>query len=161
MALILNEDGHLHRARHKATAAEVEATFVHGAPFPERRATIWRAFLAWHALVKPLLPGARVWLDGGFVTYKTWAEPHDVDVVIIADLSVWVARDQVALWPLLTDNSDPNNRLQPMSGLVDAFAAAAVQPDLAIWADTWTSVMLPDRTISQDRRKGFVEVIGI
>ena len=58
--------------RHRATLDEMRSYFVDGAPFPEERRIVFKAFEAWLAQMSALIPSARYWIDGGFVTHKTF-----------------------------------------------------------------------------------------
>jgi hypothetical protein len=133
--------------------------FVAGAPYGPERQQIYDAFVVWMGLMSKLLPGCRVWVDGGFVTHKTWAAPKDVDVVIVvrpSQLDTLTATDQTLLDSLLTDRRGPAG--QPMGGLVDAFVGMRGDPELPSWRVFWSNVRDSDGSSVQDETKGFLEV---
>jgi len=78
--------GQLPPGRHPATWSELERTFVTSAPHPVERAKTYRALVAWASACRELLPSAKFWIDGGFVTHKATA-PFDVDVVAVVPLA--------------------------------------------------------------------------
>lgn len=145
--------------RQRASLAEVYETFVLNAPFRAERQRIWDAFLVYRRDVLELLPSARLWVNGGFVTLKTWAAPHDIDVCIAAPQSeLKAALDR--LRPLLTYGEEAD-RVQPMAGLVDGFVTVSPgQPssNASYWHHQWMRVKLPDGTEDSSRLKGYVEV---
>lgn len=159
--LALDDSGiYLAPGRHKATMATVQRLFVEQAPYRSDRQLIWDAFGVYRAQVLRLLPSARFWVDGGFVTHKDWAAPKDVDVCLIAQTDEIAAAD-VALMPLLTDMSGAT-RIQPMGGLVDNFITVP-RPDpdcnTAYWAHQWSRVQDLNGNEDASRHKGYVEVI--
>jgi hypothetical protein len=159
--LVLDDSGiYLAPGRHKATVTTVRRLFVEQAPYRSDRELIWEAFGVYHAQVLRLLPSARFWVDGGFVTHKDWAAPKDVDVCLIAQADE-IAAAGVALMPLLTDASGAT-RIQPMGGLVDSFITVP-RPDpdcnTAYWAHQWSRVQDLNGNEDASRRKGYVEVI--
>ena len=160
--LRLADDGELLiPGRHRATLEQVYDMFVAEAPFRETRERIWAAFDVYQAEVFRMLPSARLWLDGGFVTYKTWAAPKDIDVCIVAPFDE-VKAAETELPPLLTDiTTDP--RRQPMGGLVDGFVTVPrPHPDsnTQYWAQEWSRVRDWSGNEDGSRRKGFVEVVA-
>lgn len=148
--------------RHTATLPEVEAAFVGGAPYASERATIWAAFVAWHAAVSAMLPNARFWIDGGFATHKTWSAPKDIDVVILvasADLNALSPAEQDRFSRLLTIDPPGGPRIQPMGDLVHAFYVVRSMPDrTAYWHETWSKVKGDDGAIQAGINKGYLEV---
>ena len=108
--------------------------------------------------------GTKAWIDGGFITHKTWAAPHDADVALVFQPSVAFNEEPVV--PLLTLRNVsaaelrlPATRLQPMGGLVDAFLVPDQPAHTAIWHETWSSVKDANGAILPGKRKGYVEVI--
>lgn len=160
MSLTIDGRGVLPPKRHRMAAADAHDLFVVRAPFPDTRQRIWEAFLAWVALVRPLVPAARLWVDGGFVTHKSWAAPRDVDVCLIASPDECASLDLAALAPLLTDAPDGGPRIQPMGGLVDAHLGYQ-SVNAYFWADLWTTVLDEARAVVPGERKGFLEVIDL
>lgn len=79
------EDGtwYLPQGLHAATLEEIDERFVAAAPFTDRRRIVFDAFQLWHGVVSGIVPGARFWVDGGFITHKSWAAPSDVDVTVM------------------------------------------------------------------------------
>lgn len=78
--------GQLPPGRHTATWSELKQAFVTSAPNPVERAQTFQALVAWAAACRRLLPGAKFWIDGGFVTHKASA-PFDVDVVAVVPMA--------------------------------------------------------------------------
>lgn len=158
MTLAIDNRGLLPPKRHKATLAEVAELFVERAPFSDDRAVVWDTFLVYRRRVLALLPSARFWIDGGFVTHKTWAPPKDLDVVILAPPAE-IDAVELELDPLLTDiHADP--RHQPMGGLIDGFLCALGSGEsTAYWSHTWTRVTDCQGELVPGEVKGYVEVV--
>lgn len=158
-----------------ATMDELSDRFVTAAPYSVARQRLLSTFRIYADLVWSLLPGARLWVDGGFVTHKSWAAPQDVDVVIVAplpELETLTADQQASLCTLLTlqgvASAQPPGqmeRLQPMGGLIDGFvivdqSTSPDHPDLDYWFDMWSRVKGAPGAGSPATRKGFVEVVN-
>jgi len=145
---------------HTAQLDEVEGRFVTTAPFPSERRDVFDAFLLWHRIVSGILPTARFWLDGGFVTHKPWAAPSDVDVTVMArpdELNNLSVAEQTELERQFTVIGPP--RVQPMSGKVDAFLCVRGDVDRTLyWREHWATVLDENRAKVADASKGFVEV---
>ncbi len=156
------EDGawYLPQGLHAATLDEIEERFVVDAPFSDRRHIVFDAFRLWHGIITGILPGARFWVDGGFVTHKAWAAPSDVDVTVMLrpdDLNKLTAHEQSRLDPMFTKNGPPRQR--PMSGLVDAFVCVRGDVDKTLyWREHWSTVLDEKRARVIGAQKGFVEV---
>jgi len=155
----LTPQGRLPVGRHEASLQEVRERFVDQAPHQDRRQLLFSALTLYADAVRQLVPEARLWIDGGFVTLKP-EPPDDIDVVIVSYVPPTLTDEQLA--PLLTlqgvTSTDPPialNRLQPVAGMIDGFFAAAHIPEvLAYWDDFWSKVKgAPDT-----ERKGYVEV---
>lgn len=146
---------------HSASLGEIHATFVESAPHQERRQVIFDALKAWVGAVSELGVDGILWIDGGFVTHKA-NPPEDVDVVLRVKPSTLdgMSHDaEVKFSSLLTDNSDPKTRIQPMGGLVDAFLALRSNPDRTLyWKDFWSKVKDDAGNQIAGVYKGFVEV---
>jgi hypothetical protein len=154
--------GLLPTGRHACSIDEVEQHFVVDAPFPDERRRIFDAFLVWAGGVGALLPGARCWIDGGFVTHKTWAAPQDVDVVVFATADAVNAlreSDQQLLMSMMTQHGSGTARVQPMAGLVDGFLGLRNDPDRTLyWRNLWSNVKDSDGSKVDAVQKGFLEV---
>ncbi|TWX36241.1 hypothetical protein ES689_12620 [Frigoribacterium sp. ACAM 257] len=154
--------GLLPAGRHACTVDELEQHFVVSAPFPDERRQIFDAFRVWARAVGDLLPGARCWVDGGFVTHKTWAAPRDVDVVVFTTAEVLDAlpeSDQQLLMSMMTQHSSGIARVQPMAGLVDGFLGLRDDADRTIyWRNLWSGVKDVDGSKVDAVQKGFLEV---
>jgi hypothetical protein len=150
----------LPRGLHAATLDEIEKRFVDEAPFADRRRQVFAAFRVWHGVVTSLLPEARFWVDGGFVTHKTWSAPSDVDVTVMVkleDIRGLVEEQQKRLHPLFTNPGPP--RQQPMSGLVDSFLCLRGDvPKTLYWREHWSRVLDEAREEVPGAVKGFLEV---
>ena len=147
-----------------STLEEIERVFVIGAPFEERRKLIFRALTFYCELVWAQSPHARLWIDGGFTTLKSWAPPEDVDVVIVIPAVDEPLLTATGLAPLLTAekaliSGSKFEAVRPLGGLVDGyFAMESNQAAMEKWNNQWSQVRLSDGTIHPSLRKGFVEV---
>jgi hypothetical protein len=144
--------------RHPATLSEIENLFVTKAPFSSERSRIFTALTLFIGEIKASLPSATtIWVDGGFVTHKTWAAPHDADVTIPVIHSEWNAlteRRRLELHSWFLPNGD---KVQPMSGLIDSFVFDLTSRDRArYWNDTWSTVTDEHKTEIPGAVKGWV-----
>lgn len=150
--------------RHSTTLAEIRDYFVTAAPFSEDREVVFRALDVWLTMMNKLVPNARYWINGGFVTHKSWAAPKDVDVVVLvteASLNSLDSDQQEQFASLMTED-DGTLRRQPMGGLVDGFytvRGSASSGDPAYWNNQWSRVKGQDGAPVVDLYKGFLEVI--
>lgn len=163
--------GLLPAGRWRATLAEVKARFVDEAPFPSERETVFRALCLWSDLVWKRAPGARLWIDGGFVTHKPWAAPEDVDVAVLVprkQAPALASAESASLWTLQNVTSDkPDHlsgqvtpRLQPMAGLVDAFFFEShLSATFDFWDHWWQLVTDEHKQLVPGMTKGYVEVL--
>lgn len=155
-----NETWYLPQGIHDATLDEIEARFVNDAPFADRRRLVFDAFRLWHEIVTAIVPSARFWLDGGFITHKNWAAPSDVDVTVMLkadDLNNLTDEEQQRFLPLFTKAGPSPQR--PMSGLVDAYICLRGDVDKTLyWREHWSTVLDENRVILSGTRKGLVEV---
>lgn len=87
--------GYLPPGIHPCSWAEFEQVFVDDAPHPEHRRRRLRALEVWVDCLDEILPGATLWLDGGFVSHKS-AAPFDIDVLATVDPDVWLPVGQRA-----------------------------------------------------------------
>jgi hypothetical protein len=161
---VVGEEALLPPGRHRATLDEIEEYFVDLAPFATERAVIFGAFKAWFTLVDKILPQSRYWVDGGFVTHKTWSAPSDVDVMILskeATLNSLGQFEQAQLQELLTiPASQGTARRQPMAGLVDGFVAVRGNTgNVDYWMSQWSRVRGVDGSEIVTLTKGFLEVV--
>ncbi|OYX56408.1 MAG: hypothetical protein B7Y93_03890 [Micrococcales bacterium 32-70-13] len=154
------EAWYLPQGLHAATLDEIEQRFVVAAPFADRRRIVFDAFRLWHGVVSTIVPAARFWVDGGFITHKPWAAPSDVDVTVMLrpdDLNNLSDDEQQRLDPMFTRIGPP--RQQPMSGLVDAFVCLRGDVDRTLyWREHWSTVIDGNRAQLSGTQKGFVEV---
>jgi hypothetical protein len=158
----LNADGLLPVGRHAAGLDDLRALFVDNAPFSPAREQAWRAFILYTELLWERLPDTRLWVDGGFVTHKPWAAPHDVDVAILVGQDDWNALSASDRVQLLTRIENPETgecRVQPMGGLVDAHLVPLGSDAAAqVFDRIWSRVKLEDGSIHPTASKGYVEV---
>lgn len=141
--------------------------FVEEAPFRERRELIFKAIELHSEIVRMHFNDARLWIDGGFVTHKTWAEPEDADVVVVVSVAQYAKlATEEALLPLASmlgvTSLQPNTstgKLHPMGGLMDVFFVPDNPFHLEVWDDRWSSVNGPDGVLIPGERKGYLEVI--
>lgn len=150
---------------YRVTMSDVHSLFVASAPFKERRERLFQAFSLFADTVWDELPKALLWVDGGFVTHKTWGEPHDVDVAIVADDVTVESKRRLATQGLLTfaDIDGKINekdlrvgKLAPFGGMVDSYLASSTTAAMYRWQ--WSRVRGPDGEIIPNVTKGFLEV---
>ncbi|WP_410004008.1 DUF6932 family protein [Curtobacterium sp. TC1] len=156
--------GLLPPGKHPCSMDEIQQVFVLGAPFSSERQVIFDAFSVWMDSVRSLFPGARCWVDGGFVTHKSWAAPTDIDVAFFvrqSDLDALDPSQQAIFESLQTDKNAAGVRVQPMGGKVDGFVGLRSDPDTTLyWRQFWGQVKGPDGAQVQNTEKGFLEVIA-
>lgn len=160
--------GVLPEGRHPATFDEIYDRFVVEAPFRERRELIFQALTLHAKLVASTFGRARLWIDGGFVTHKTWAEPEDADVAVLVPMSEYAraAEDKnLPLWTVLGVAGEINRqpvgtlKLHPMGGLMDAFWLPDGVPSLAAaWDGLWSRVRDEHGDEVVGLKKGYLEV---
>lgn len=80
--------GFLPEGIHPCTWDEFVQVFVDEAPHPEHRRRRLNALEVWIDCLDEILPGATLWLDGGFVSHKA-DPPFDIDVLATVDPAVW------------------------------------------------------------------------
>ncbi|MFL6137455.1 MAG: DUF6932 family protein [Frankiaceae bacterium] len=165
----LTSDGLLPAGIHRATLEELRETFVDKAPYADERRVIFTGLELYLQVLRALVPRGVLWVDGGFVTHKDWAAPHDVDLALLIDRSLvadFSPEDWARLSQLLTlqgvTSEQPyvvTPRVQPMGGLIDAFVVEVT--DVAgrrLWEEIWSQVTDQRKEVVQGKRKGFVEV---
>lgn len=145
--------------RHVATLDEIYEAFVVNAPFRPRRELIFRALALYIDLVSPQFSTCRYWINGGFVTHKTWAEPEDADVVVVVPPGEDSKVAQPGFLPLLSLPSSAG-KVHPMGGLIDGFVAVDVPAALASWEFRWSSVRDEQHNVVPGVNKGYLEVSG-
>lgn len=146
---------------HRTTLAEIEDVFVQSAPFPAERVMLWATFRTYVDHIWRLMPSTRLWINGGFVTHKTWAAPRDVDVCLVVRVAEFDAVPGPVIDPLLTKFLPNGQRLQPMAGAVDAFTAERGNPDQQhVYRKEWSRVRGPDRLEVPGAIKGYLEVLA-
>ncbi|MBT1618089.1 hypothetical protein KK090_02350 [Curtobacterium flaccumfaciens pv. poinsettiae] len=167
----MDDRGLLPPATHpyETTLDELHQRFVVEAPFREQRQRVFDALSLYASLVWDSLPTARLRIDGGFITHKTWAAPEDADVVVVYDrptpsggLSAVVRAPLFTmsnLTAVVSDQSVTLDKAPVMGGLIDAYPAPADKPaGLAYWDRLWSNVTGPGKTLLDGERKGYVEV---
>ncbi|WP_420365888.1 hypothetical protein AAEP80_02860 [Curtobacterium sp. L3-7] len=152
-----------------ATLEELHERFVVEAPFREQRQRVFDALSLYAALVWDALPSARLRIDGGFITHRTWAAPEDADVVVVYDkptppggldrvvrASLFTMSDVTAV---VANKPAALDKVAVMGGLIDAYPAPADKPALLeYWDRMWSNVTGPGKTLLEGERKGYVEV---
>jgi hypothetical protein len=152
--------------------AEIHSTFVEKAPSiageSRRRELICDALDLYIRLVTRRFDDPIIWVDGGFVTHKTWAEPDDADVVTLvrpAQLQRGFTERALALQTLDVASLSVSNRMltdrviKPMGALLDGYIDANTDARRGYWQSWLASVRRPDGSISDDAEKGFIEVM--
>ena len=154
---------------YSTTLDELHQRFVVDAPFPEQRQRIFAALSLYASLVWDSLPSAKLRIDGGFVTHKTWAAPEDADVVVVYDRPTPPGGLSAVVHAPLFTVSDFSGEVSGkrlvlpkaavMGGLIDAYPAPSDNPaGLAYWHRQWSNVTGPDKNQANGERKGYVEV---
>jgi hypothetical protein len=164
---VLDAEGLLPPGRHRATMDEVYARFVADAPFRAERQLVFDALTTYTALVRRTYRKGAFWMDGGFVTHKTWAPPHDVDLAVVVRAALIEAADPTHRPGLFTLQhvyvaapALAADRVQPMGGLVDAFRVPRENhAELRDVDRTWSSVRDRTGSVVPGRVKGYVEVV--
>lgn len=160
--------GHLppQQQPYRLSWGELHEAFVVHAPYRERRQRLYDALRLFSDCVWDIIPDARLWIDGGFVTRKTWAAPDDVDVVIVGSGVEKHQRQELARRGLLTSRettleletkSLPIGRLRPLGGLIDSYLTESKRSEL--WHRKWSQVTGPDGNEVDGVFKGYVEVV--
>lgn len=148
------------------TMADIHELFVAQAPFRERREVLFAAFEIYAALIWERIPDARIWVDGGFTTHKSWEAPDDVDVVVVADDVPRTTKGGLVSDGLLTlqkvtaelngKDLPPVDKLRPFGGLIDAYFATSATTQLIKMQ--FSKVRGPDGLIVPNLSKGILEV---
>jgi hypothetical protein len=165
----IGDNGLLPLGRHSATLDEIRLMFVDRAPFSSERRVALDGLMLHLSLMKQIFSSGSAWINGGFVTHKTWSAPKDIDVAYLlsgAAIGALDADTSTRLASLLTlqgvSSAAPTLkvlRVQPMGGLLDVFFIDEEQSDqLAYWDRQWCTVMGEDGVAVDGLRKGYVEV---
>jgi hypothetical protein len=156
--------------RHTATFDEVHETFVEQAPFRDERQLIYDALRLYTRVLAQEFTDLALWINGGFVTHKTWAAPKDTDVAVVVPLTEYsnmLSKPMLFSYLTLHNADVPINptttmkvaRIQPMAGLIDGFIIGDEPSQKGVWDYNWSlvtdenGVLLPDTV-----RKGYLEV---
>ena len=75
---------------HRLSLAEFRTMFVDDAPNSHHRQRLYRAFELYVECLDELLPGATLWIDGGFVSHKA-DPPFDIDVAALVEPAAWAS----------------------------------------------------------------------
>jgi len=146
---------------------EVYEVFVESAPFRDERELIFRALSVYLDIIRSRHSPARVLLNGGFVTHKTWAAPHDADVAIGLDTRDYKSTfepDNISSWTLqgiqfAKPQPGTLNKVQPMLGLVDGYFFPSALPNFVhFWEDQWGKVKDEFGNEAVGIRKGYLEM---
>lgn len=156
---------------YRATLEDVRQRFVVEAPFSDERAFVFEALVIYSRLIWKIAPTARLRIDGGFITHKTWAAPQDADIAVVFGSGTSDAQvNEAAAAPLfslldvrgmLAQQQIGLGKAHVMGGLVDAFPAFDDAPaSLALWHDIWSKVTDAQKNEVVGLRKGYVEVVN-
>lgn len=150
----------LPQGRYVVNLEDVHKRFVVDAPYRESREQLWIAFKAWHQQATAYFPGATVFLDGSFVTWKPWEPPQDVDVTIFARKEQFLALEPWKRPDLFTMPIEGTDRVRkPQNGLVDANWATIGMPErVEYWTEFYSSMRDQNGKIMEQSTKGFLEV---
>jgi hypothetical protein len=152
------------------TFDEIHERFVAGAPFMEERQTVFDALLIYARLIWRVVPNARLRINGGFVTHKSWAAPEDVDIAVVCPTISEDQLERAIVAPLFTlldvkgvvvGIPEAIPKLHVMGGLVDAFPILPGLPALdATFRRIWSTVKGDDGELIPGLTKGYVEVVN-
>ncbi|MEE6167423.1 MULTISPECIES: DUF6932 family protein [unclassified Mycolicibacterium] len=162
-------DGLLPAGVHKASIADLRSRFGSKAVKigGQRRDMIIDALDVYVRMVRVEFLKPTIWVNGGLVTGKTWEAPDDADVVVFINPSQAGADLKERIKLLSTGSADhlsigPHSldkvKIKPMGGLIDGYIMADTHPARRYWNNLFSSVRLPDESISDTLSKGFVEV---
>jgi hypothetical protein len=151
-----------------ATFEEIHDRFVLGAPFAVDRQAVFDALFLYAKLIWQIIPDARLRINGGFVTHKSWAAPADVDIAVVCPTISQDQLDRATSAPLFTLLNVSGEiaksrvtiaKLHLMGGLVDAFPILPALPATdALFRRIWAMVKGEDGTITPGLTKGYIEV---
>ncbi len=154
--------------RHPASFDEIYRHFVANAPFQDERELIYEALRLYAKIVAKEFSDVTLWVNGGFVTHKSWAAPKDTDVVVVIPQADYTnmcsTTDALRLFTLqrvsvgLPRTLAPVPRIQPMAGLIDGFIVPDDPTQLAVWHFTWSTVTDSNKNVVQGVQKGYLEV---
>jgi hypothetical protein len=142
-----------------ATLGALYAVFVEQAPFREEREMLWDSYLLWDRTAAELMPEGQVFMDGNFLAHGDSA-PRDIDVFVVAPSSSYRSLNLDERRRIF--NSVFENGLLKFKpfGMIDASWCDAANPSACeYWSRLWSSTRSEDGSISEDRRKGYVEVL--
>jgi len=121
-------------------------------------------------LIWDIYPDARLRIDGGFVTHKTWAAPDDVDIAVVCPTISPAQRDAAVGAGLFSIRDaqgmvhrrqiQPIPKLHPMGGLVDAFYVPEKDTHYREFFEEYWSTETDLNKQPTGRRKGYVEVVN-
>ncbi|MFN3007392.1 DUF6932 family protein [Mycolicibacterium wolinskyi] len=163
------DDGLLPVGVHKASIADIRKRFGSKSVSTggRRRDIIIDALDVYARMVRSEFLKPTIWVNGGLVTAKKWAEPDDADIAVFVDPAQFGADVEEKLKLLRTGTADhltiqkktlDNVQIKPMGGLIDGYIMADSPPSRRYWHNLFSSVRLADRSISNTLTKGFVEL---
>jgi hypothetical protein len=133
----------------------------------QRRDMIIDALDVYVRMVRTEFLSPTIWVNGGLTTGKEWDAPDDADVAVFIDPSEAGPGLENRAKLLLTGTADhltiqrtslDNVQVKPMGGLIDGYIMADTIPNKRYWHNLFSSVRMPDRSISNTLIKGFVEL---
>ena len=155
---------------YRATLAQLHEIFVENAPHRARRQLIFDALALYARLIWAIYPDAKLRIDGGFITHKTWAPPGDVDVAVVCPTISAQQRDaatRAGLFSILGASGTvhrravgPIEKLHPMGGLVESFYVPAKDHAYREFFEDYWSTETDRNKKPTGRRKGYVEVVN-
>lgn len=155
---------------HPASIKDIRKRFGSGAvaKHGQRRDMIIDALDVYARMVRAEFLKPTIWVNGGLVTGKEWvAPPDDADVAVFVDPAQAGSDLEERVKLLATGSADhltiqqttlDGVKIKPMGGLIDGYVMADTLPNRRYWHNWFSSVRLPDRTISNSLIKGFVEL---
>lgn len=164
---------------HTMTLDEIEQHFVTGAPYEAERKELMNAFRAYAQTIWRILPGAELWINGGFCTLKDWEAPNDIDIAVgidhqdlplLSDPSVRLQLDSLRTQEVQL-NDGTTTKVHAMGGQIDAYMYPSVTAEqkkgplnLGLeehrYYDLWSSVKGKNGTEIIGIRKGFIKVVN-
>ena len=137
---------------------EFREFFVNQAPNPRQRDKLFDALQIWVESVHKILPISELWVNGGFVTYKSQI-PEDIDVVAFSKKENFTDEVNQSLKPLVTDTTGVKKKPIAYGGKIDAYVVPHTFEERSVWMRWWSSVKDPEsKRIILGAEKGFVTV---
>ena len=119
---------------------------------------MFSALQVWSESVQEVLPISEIWVNGGFVTYKSQI-PQDIDVVAFSSVENFTEEVNSKLKPLISDTTGTKMKPIAYGGKIDSFVVPHTMDQKLLWIHLWSSVKDPvSKRILPGIEKGYVTV---